>query len=422
MSPFRVRRSVAGVHGSGARLARVKWTLRTPLPRTVVMLAVSAFFVAVGFGVMIPVLPIFAASFGVSNFLIGLVVSAFAGMRLAISPFCRRISDRIGHRRTIGIGMWIVGVSSALCGLAGSYTELLLWRAVGGLGSAMFTISATALLLASVGPELRGRASGLYQGGFLLGGMTGPAIGGLLAAVSLTAPFYFYAGTLVIAGTIAFTQLHDPPGMAEAAAEAPTRSLGEVLADSRFRAACLMSLGQGWQSFGVRSALVPILVVGALQSEPSWAGIAFAIAAVAQTAALPAAGRATDLIGRRPVMIVGGLLSAASTLATPFAPNLQVLIVLLCIYGVGSAALGTAPTAALGDATKGAGSQPVAIYSMVGDIGAIVGPLAAGVLADHWGMGAAFGSGTAILLAGTVAAAMIPARLDVRSPARQEEQ
>lgn len=392
----------------------MRFTLRSPLPRTVVMLAVSAFFVAVGFGVMIPVLPVFAASFGVTNFLIGLVVSAFAGFRLAMSPFVRRISDRIGHRRTIGLGMWIVGVSSALCGFAGSYAELLVWRAVGGVGSAMFTISATALLLASVGPELRGRASGLYQGGFLLGGMTGPAIGGLLTHISLTAPFFFYAGTLVISGTIAFTQLHDPPGMAEAAAVAPTRTLREVTADSRFRAACLMSFGQGWQSFGVRSSLVPILVVTGLGADPSWTGIAFAIAAVAQTAALPAAGRATDLIGRRPVMVVGGLLAAGSTLATPFASNLQVLIVLLCIYGVGSAALGTAPTAALGDATKGAGSQPVAIYSMVGDIGAILGPLVAGVLADTLGMPAAFGVGTAILFAGVVAAWLIPRHLDNR--------
>lgn len=381
------------------------------------MLSVAAFFVAVGFGVMIPVLPIFAASFGVSNFLIGLVVSAFAGMRLAISPFCRRISDRIGHRRTIGIGMWIVGVSSALCGLAHSYGELLLWRAVGGLGSAMFTISATALLLAAVGPELRGRASGLYQGGFLLGGMTGPAIGGLLTTVSLTAPFYFYAGTLVIAGTIAFTQLHDPPGMADQATIAPTRALRDVARDTRFQAACLASFGQGWQSFGVRSALVPLLVVGALGADASWTGLAFAIAAVAQTAALPAAGRATDLLGRRPVMIVGGLLSGLSTLATPFAPNLQLLIVLLCVYGVGAAALGTAPTAALGDATKGAGSQPVAIYSMVGDIGAIVGPLAAGVLADALGMGAAFAIGAVILFAGAGAALRIPARLDTRGSA-----
>ncbi|MFT3860615.1 MFS transporter [Micropruina sp.] len=396
----------------------MRLSLRSSLPRTVVMLAVSAFFVAVGFGVMIPVLPLFAASFGVTNFLIGLVVSAFAGMRLAMSPFVRRISDRVGHRRTIGIGMWVVGGSSALCGLAGSYGELLAWRAVGGLGSAMFTISATALLLASVGPELRGRASGLYQGGFLLGGMTGPAIGGLLAGVSLTAPFYFYAGTLVIAGTIAFTQLHDPPGMAEATAAAPTRSLAEVARDTRFRAACLLSFGTGWQSFGVRSALVPILVVSYLGAHPSWTGIAFAIAAVAQTLALQPAGRATDLIGRRPVMVAGGLLAAASTLATPFAPNLPVLVVLLCVYGVASAALGTAPTAALGDAAKDAGSQPVAIFSMIGDSGAILGPLVAGLLADHLGMPAAFGAGAAILLAGALLSWSIPARLDRPEPVR----
>ena len=391
-------------------------SLRSPLPRTVVMLAVSAFFVAVGFGVMIPVLPIFAASFGVTNFLIGLVVSAFAGFRLVTSPFVRRISDRFGHKRTIGVGMWIVGVSSALCGLAHDYWQLLAWRAVGGVGSAMFTISATALLLASVGPELRGRASGLYQGGFLLGGMTGPAIGGLLAGVSLTAPFYFYAGTLVIAGTIAFTQLHDPPGMAEAASIPPTRSLRDVLRDVRFQAACLLNFGTGWQSFGVRSALVPILIVTYLGQHPSWTGIAFAIAAVAQTLALQPAGRATDLIGRRPVMVIGGALAAAATLAMPFAPDLPLMVMLLCVYGVASAALGTAPTAALGDAAKDAGSQPVAIFSMIGDAGAIVGPLAAGLLADHLGMGAAFGVGAAILLAGAGLSWLIPARLDRRQP------
>ena len=394
----------------------MKFTLRTALPRTVVMLAVSAFFVAVGFGVMIPVLPLFAASFGVTNFLIGLVVSAFAGFRLAMSPFVRRISDRIGHRRTIGIGMWIVGISSALCGFAHEYWTLLLWRAVGGVGSAMFTISATALLLASVGPELRGRASGLYQGGFLLGGMTGPAIGGLLAGISLTAPFFFYAGTLVISGTIAFTQLHDPPGMAEAAAEEKTRSMSTVLRDARYQAACMLGFGTGWQSFGVRSALVPILIVTYLGQSPSWTGLAFAIAAVAQTLALQPAGRATDVIGRRPVMMTGGLLAAAATLATPFAPNLAVLVVLLCVYGVASAALGTGPTAALGDAAKGAGSQPIAVFSMVGDTGAILGPLAAGLLADHFGMGVAFASGAAILLTGAVLSWRIPARLDRRTP------
>lgn len=400
---------------------RVIGALRTRLglPRVVLMLTLSAFFVAIGFGVMIPVLPLFAQSFDVTNLLIGLVVSAFAAMRLVTSPFCRRISDRIGHRRTIGIGMWIVGLSSALCGLAGSYPELLLWRAVGGIGSAMFTISATALLLASVPAGQRGRAAGLYQGSFLIGGMAGPAVGGLLAGISITAPFFFYAGTLVIAGAIAFTQLHDPAATGDAGPEEITRPLGEVLRDVRFQAACLLGFGQGWQSFGVRSSLVPILIVAGLGADATWAGIAFAIAAVAQGIALQPAGRATDLIGRRPVMILGGLTAATATLAIPFAPSLGWLIAMLCLYGAGAAALSTAPTAVLGDAARGAGSQPIAIQSMSTDVGSILGPLAAGMLADSLGMAAAFASGAAILLAGATLSWFMPSerRIPEQPPA-----
>lgn len=379
------------------------------MPRVVWMLTLSAFFVAIGFGVMIPVLPLYARSFGVSNLLIGLVISAFAGMRLVTSPFCRRISDRIGHRRTIGIGMWIVGVSSALCGLADNYPAFLAWRSVGGIGSAMFTISATALLLASVPAGMRGRAAGLYQGSFLIGGMAGPAVGGLLAGISMTAPFFFYAGTLVVAGAIAFTQLHDPASLKSAGPEQITRPLRTVLADIRFQAACLLSFGQGWQSFGVRSSLVPILIVAGLSADATWTGIAFAISAVAQGLALGPAGRATDRIGRRPVMIVGSAVAATATLALPLAPSLGSLIAVLCLYGVGAAALGTAPTAALGDAARGAGSQPIAIHSMSSDIGAILGPLAAGLLADSLGMTAAFAAGAAILFAGTVLSWFMPA-------------
>lgn len=381
---------------------------RLGLPRVVLMLALSAFFVAIGFGVMIPVLPLFARSFGVSNLLIGLVVSAFAAVRLVTSPFCRRISDRIGHRRTIGIGMWIVGVSSALCGLAGSYPELLVWRAVGGVGSAMFSISATALLLASVPAGQRGRAAGLYQGSFLIGGMAGPAVGGLLAGISMTAPFFFYSGTLVVAGAIAFTQLHDPATQRDAGPEEITRSMRQVLADVRFQAACLLGFGQGWQSFGVRSSLVPILIVAGLGADATWTGIAFAIAAVAQGIALQPAGRATDLIGRRPLMILGGVTTATAAIAMPFAPGLGWLIGVLCVYGMGAAALGTAPTAALGDAARGAGSQPIAIQSMSTDVGTILGPLAAGVLADSLGMTAAFASGAVILLAGATLSWFMP--------------
>ena len=104
--------------------------------------------------------------------------------------------------------------------------QLLVLRGVGGIGSAMFTVSAMTLLLGSVEPSRRGRALGVFQGGFLLGGMTGPAVGGLLALISLTAPFFFYAGTLVVAGVVGLVLLRRgrseaPAGGAEARPAVP---------------------------------------------------------------------------------------------------------------------------------------------------------------------------------------------------------
>lgn len=382
------------------------------LPRTARVLAVSAFLVAVGFGVVIPVLSPFIRTFGVSNLQVGLVVSSFAAVRLVTSPFAAQIGRKLGERNTIAIGMFIVAASSVATALASSYVMLLISRASGGVGSAMFTVSAMNLLLATTPEDLRGRASGLYQGGFLLGNMAGPAVGGLLAAISLQAPFYFYAISLAGAALVTFFMLPRFTPALPTRSGKQSRSFATVARDIRYQAACVAALGQGWQSFGVRNAVIPLIVTEALLLETTWSGIAFAVAAVAQTIAIGPAGSATDRIGRKPVMIGAGLVCGIATLAMPLSANIWVLIAVLCVYGVGAAMQGTAPTAAVGDATGGRGGTPVAIFQMVSDFGAIIGPLAAGALIDAWSFTAAFAVSAAILFAGAAYAAFIPKSLD----------
>ena len=299
---------VSGIPG-GSRLGcgvRNGIRARTSLPREVLVLGLIAFCVAVGFGVLVPVLPVFARSFGVGNFEVGAVISAFALMRLVSSPLCGRLIERWSERVIMATGIFIVAVSSGLAGISQSYVQLLVLRGVGGIGSAMFTVSAFTLLLTSVDAGLRGRAAGFFQGGFLIGGMAGPAVGALLSAISLTAPFFFYAGTLAVAGTVGLVLLRarEPrPDQADAVAV----RFADALRDPRYQAALLTNLAQGWTAFGVRSSLVPVLVVEVLQRPASWTGIAFAVAAVAQTIALGPAGRFVDTVGRRPAMIGGGL-------------------------------------------------------------------------------------------------------------------
>ena len=388
---------------------------RTSLPRDVLVLGLIAFCVAVGFGVLVPVLPVFARSFGVGNTAVGAVISVFALMRLAISPACGRLISALGERTVLAVGIFIVAITCGLAGAAQSYAQLLVLRGLGGIGSAMFTVSAMSLLLGSVPTDLRGRAAGFFQGGFLLGGMAGPAIGGLLALVSIRAPFFFYAGTLAVAGSVGLMLLTKTRGAEQAntvtTAPVPLRT---VFADPRFQAACLTNLAQGWTSFGVRSAMVPVLVVEVMHRSTTWTGIAFACAAVAQTVALAPAGKFVDTVGRRPAMIGGGVLAGLSIMVVPFASNMVVLIVALCAYGIAAAFLGTAPAASVGDATGGSRGTPVAVFSMCSDAGAIVGPIVAGLLADHLSFPWAFGLGAALLLLAAAYATRMPSGVPAR--------
>ncbi|MFT7710961.1 MFS transporter [Clavibacter tessellarius] len=373
---------------------------RAKLPRDVLVLGIIAFFVMVGFGVVVPVLPVYARSFGVGSFEIGAVISAFALMRLVMSPFVARIMDGTGERTVLAIGLAIVALSSGLAGLAQDYLQLLLLRGAGGIGSAMFSVAAMTLLLGSTDPTRRARAIGFYQGGFLIGGMAGPALGAVLATVSLTAPFFFYAATLAVASVIGLLLLSRRTGPADATGPAePPRPFAEVLRDTRYRGALLANLGNGWASMGVRSSLIPLLVVEVIRAPAASTGIAFACAAVVQALALAPAARFVDTVGRRPAIVGSFAVAGVLMVAIPFAPNVIVLTILLCLFGAAASFMGTAPGAAVGDAAGGRSGRPVAVFSMVSDLGAIVGPLVAGYLADAVSFPVAFATGAVLLLA-----------------------
>ena len=381
------------------------------LSRDVVVLGVIAFFVMVGFGVVVPVLPVYVRSFGVGNAEVGAVVSAFALMRFVSSPFCGRLIDWAGERAILSIGIGIVALSSGLVGIAQNYPQLLILRGIGGIGSAMFTVSAMTLLIGSTSTAMRARSIGFYQGGFLIGGMAGPALGGLLATISLTAPFFFYAGTLAVAGIIGILLLRPrtvaAPTDTGASASIPFR---EVLRDRGFRAACIANFAQGWTSFGVRNSLVPVLIVEVLRGPSAWTGVAFAFSAVAQAIALAPAARFIDTVGRKPAIVGSFAVAAVTIAAVPFITSFWALTALLCVYGVAAAFMGTAPAAAVGDAAGASGGRPVAVFSMFSDFGAIIGPLVAGFLADTVSYPVAFAVGALFFAGASAYALRMPGR------------
>jgi MFS family permease len=272
----------------------------------------------------------------------------------------------------------------------------------------MFTVSAISLLLRVVDADQRGKATGLWQSGFLIGAIAGPAIGGPLTAISLRAPFFVYAGTLAVAGGIGLifltrVALHDVDA---ATAAAPAVTLPQALRVSGYRAALVSNLGNGWALFGVRSSLIPLFVTEGIGASATWTGIGFFVSAAAQGGLLLVAGSFTDRVGRRPALLIGGTAAAAAMLLVAVSDSLAVYTVAMALFGAGSAFLSVAPSAIVGDVVHGKGGTVVAAFQMSADLGAVVGPLAAGKLADTYSFGAAFGVTAAVIAAGLLTAAL----------------
>lgn len=417
--------------------------LLSGLPREVAVLVAIAFCVALGFGIVLPVIPIYAQTFGVTALLASAVISVFAFMRLVSSPLAGAAVDRLGERRVLTTGLLIVAVSSVFAGLAQSYAQLIVLRGVGGVGSSMFTVSAMALLLKAVAAEQRGRAAGAFQAGFLLGGVAGPAVGGLVVAVSIRAPFFLYAGTLALAALVSWRMLPaEPPGapirtadpmpdpvldpdeesvaplvesLHEAAPPDPgdaAPTLGQALRSRAYQAALAANLTNGFVTFGLRSSLVPLFVIEGLQSDATLSGIGFLVAAATQAILLLPAGRLADQRGRRPALILGTSLTllGMGALALTNAPAL--FLVAMGISGLAAAFMGSAPAAVAGDIVgPGGRGIVIAVFQMTSDLGAIMGPLIAGLLADRFGYGPAFEVGVVVAAFALVMAAIMPETL-----------
>jgi len=234
----------------------------------------------------------------------------------------------------------------------------------------------------------------------------------------LRVPFLAYAAALVLAALVVQTQLsHVPAVSRRPGATAPAMELKDALRDSAYRAGLFSSFANGWATFGVRMATVPLFAVVALGAGPESAGWALAVFAGGNAVALTFSGRLADSLGRKPLLLAGLLVTGTATAAIGFTHQLPWFLLASACAGIGSGLLGPAQQAAIADVigNERSGGRVLAVFQMASDSGAIVGPVVAGLLADRLGYGWAFGVTGGILLA--AAAVWLPARETFRRPA-----
>lgn len=380
------------------------------LPNEVRALTGVAFMVALGFGLVAPALPLFAREFGVSKFAAGAVVSAFALMRLVMAPFVGRLVNALGERVLLATGIGVVAVSSLLAGLAQSYWQLLVLRGAGGIGSIMFSVSAASLLVRVTPDHLRGRAQGVWAGSFLLGMIAGPAVG-TIASFSLRAPFFIYAGTLVVAGLLGLGALRHSELAARNSVRTEPLELGVALRNRAYLAALAASFAGDFALVGARSAILPQYVHDSLHLGPGWAYASFLVVSIVTGMLLLPVGRFADTRGRRPVIIVGLLIGGGGFVLLDSAQVAGGLIAAAVLLGVAGAADSVGPGAVMGDVVSGRGGTVVAVFQMSGDLGAVLGPVVAGWIADGAGYSATFALSAAVCAAPALIVAAAPETL-----------
>lgn len=398
---------------------------RPRIPPELKVLIVSAFIIAIGFGIVAPILPQYASDFGVSALAVSAVVSAFGLFRLLFAPLSGRLTQRLGETPVYVLGLLIVAASMIATAFAPTYELLLMFRAVGGIGSTFFTVSAMTFLARKAPPQIRGRVSGAYASAFLIGSVAGPLLGSGLLVFGQRVPFLVYGGALIFAATFVFFMLRRSRLEDRHNKDQRQRAtLAEAWQHTSYRAAVVSAFANGWATFGVRNSIVPLFAASAfvgggwIIDSGQLAGVALATFAAGNVAVVLTLAKRSDQWGRRPPIMIGLTIAAVATGLLGLSPEAWVLLVLSLIAGAGTGLIVPAQQAAVADIVgEGRNGGPVvSTFQMTQDLGGILGPLLAGFLVDHLSYSWAFGITGLIMLIGAAAWTAAPETLPERGP------
>ncbi|HEX4913450.1 MAG TPA: MFS transporter [Vicinamibacterales bacterium] len=352
-----------------------------------VVIFVTVFIDLLGFGIIIPLLPFYAESFGASAFTIGLLNTSFSLMQFLFSPIWGRWSDRVGRKPIILVGLLGSCLSYVTMALAPSLTLLFVARIIGGIAGANIP-TAQAYIADVTTPENRARGMGMVGAAFGLGFIFGPALGGLLSRYSPATPMWF-AAALCLANFVAAWFLLPESRRAGAS----TRSLGrmEAFRNAMTQPTLMLVLSL---YFIVTMAFSGFEATFALFTEAKFgytaASIGFLFAFIGLILSLIQGvfvGKVVKRVGERRLIPAAIFLISLSIGLIPFVWNVPTLLVALAILAVGMGFNNPSLSSMVSKLSHEDDQGGVlGLASSIASLGRVVGPAWGGYLYDAYGM------------------------------------
>jgi DHA1 family tetracycline resistance protein-like MFS transporter len=361
----------------------------------------TVFVDLLGFGIVLPLLPYYAREFHASSTTAGALIAVYSAMQFVCAPLWGRWSDRIGRRPVILISLAGSTVSYLLFALADGLGLLFISRIFAGITGANISV-AQAFIADSTSEEDRARGMGLIGAAFGLGFVFGPAIGGLLAHYGHAAPGFAATAICGLNLIAAFRRLPEslaPARRHQSRGPHPLMQIREALGRPQMGALMFMFAALVF-SFSAAETTLSLLCASLYQMKASHIYWLFAylgmMAAVTQGVLL---GRLAQRIGEDHLVVVGAALFALGIGATPHAPPVAPLLVVLGAAAFGQGITSPVLSSLISKASGGSSHGGVlGISQSLGSLARILGPLWGGVMFDYGGPSAPYWTIAALML------------------------
>ena len=384
------------------RLNRFESVFGPNLPAIYYELLYIGFSIVMGMSLSSSFLPILANNLDPSGVLVGLVISAWFLSRIFMELPAGIISDRVGRKRLLIIGLGLSLVGPIMCSQAFHIYILILGRAFWGMGTALYFMSNMALLMDILPQSTRGRALGVFQGIEFLGSFIGAPIGAFLATFfSFTQVFYFTILFTLISFTLAFRSKHikEMDSQNGGKQRLTLKTISMSLRNWGIITVCLCIFSRNLMMQGIYQTILQLYLNQQLGLSIAEIGWVISMKVGGQIIFLFIAGALSDRYGRKPILVAGFTITGISMIMFSLAQGLPFLLLSGFVAGVGEGLDMTTLLSLLTDiAPPNARGGAIGLYRTFMDIGGFIGPIAFMIVYTSFSFTSTFYLGAAISL------------------------
>jgi MFS family permease len=378
----------------------------------------------IGFGMIVPVISLYAQDFGVPEVLIGVAISIYGLARFVVNVPAGRFADARGRRDLLALGAVLTGAGNLLCALAPNYPLFLAGRFISGGGAAMVLTAGQTIVADISSVANRGRLMAFYQGVFLFAVGLGPVFGGWIATrFGLAAPFAANAAACVIVTALALLRLPETrrPYPAGDRPRLPVRDQINLFRRiPGFAIVGAVSFALFFARTGCLFQIIPLDGERRLGLSPGRIGLALGMISVVGLLLAWPAGVLADRFGRKAVVVPGTLIYAASLLLFSAAGSWPAFLFAAAVLASSSGIGGSAPAAYAADiAPRDMMASALGAYRSIADSGYVIGPLVLGAINQAVGAQAAYAVTAALLAASGLAFLIWAPETVTRAPLAQ---